>query len=201
MIKRITSNGTYWVIASFLLTTTAFLTQTIKADSEPSPYYALSLLLLLVCTLTTVILDAAMLKVRKLMYISSIQILLTFALFLLLFFDINIIPISMSISFLHCLYRIFNYRIIDNLQLELKYEDILKLLNLTNEFIAVKGNFKNYITYIRGKDISFDGEYSLFFRNKKVRFDVIRQLQIEFSKPFISFDDDELRVAEMYSIQ
>lgn len=93
------------------------------------------------------------------------------------------------------------YRNIETLSLELKYNDIIKILNLTNEFIAIKGEFKNYTTYIRGKDISFEGDSSLFFKNKRVKFEVVRYLQVEFSKPFISFDDNELKVAEMYSIQ
>lgn len=71
-----------------------------------------------------------MLKIRKLIHISRIQILLTLILFLLLFFDRDIIPMSLAISFIHCFYRIFSYRTIDNLRLELKYEKPMSLLLL-----------------------------------------------------------------------
>jgi hypothetical protein len=90
---------------------------------------------------------------------------------------------------------------IEKLKLESKYEDIRKVLNLTKECIGVKGDLKNYITYIRGKEISFDTEHSLMYKNKRIKFDIVKQLQIDFNKTFINFDDDELKVAEMYSIQ
>lgn len=201
MIKNIMSNGIYWVITSFLLTTIAYFIQTFKSDEDFSPYYALSLLLLFVCLLTTIVLDSVMLTTRKLIYNSKIQMLLPLTLFLVILTGINIFEISVLISFVHCIYRMSIYRNIETLSLELKYNDIIKILNLTNEFIAVKGEFKNYTTYIRGKDISFEGDSSLFFKNKRVKFEVVRYLQVEFSKPFISFDDNELKVAEMYSIQ
>lgn len=195
------SNGIYWVITSFLLTTIVFFIQTIKSDGDPNPYYAASLLFLFVCFLITVVLDFFMLQTRRLIYISRSQIVLTLSILLVLFIDINSMEISILITFIHCIYRMLIHRNIEYLELDSKYDNIIKLLNLTNQFISVKGEFKNYITYIKDKDISFDGDYSLFFKNKKVRFDVIKQLQIEFSKPFISFDAEELQVAEMYSIQ
>lgn len=201
MIKRIKSNGIYWLIASFLLAIIACGIQTITSDATVHPYYAISLLLLLVCIVVRVFLDYKILKKRKLIYNSRIQILLTLPVFLILFFNVNVIEITIIISFIHCIYRSFNYRIIENLEIELKYKDIIKLLNLTDDIIAVKGEFKNYIAYVRDKDIYFYGNNSLFFKNKKVRFSVIKELQIEFSKPFILFNDDELKVAEMYSIQ
>jgi len=200
MIKRIKSNGIYWLIASFLLAIIACGIQTITSDETVHPYYAISLLLLLVCIVVRVFLDYKILKKRKLIYNSRIQILLTLPVFLILFFNVNVIEITIIISFIHCIYRSFNYRIIENLEIELKYKDIIKLLNLTDDIIAVKGEFKNYIAYVRDKDIYFYGNNSLFFKNKKVRFSVIKELQIEFSKPFILFNDDELKVAEMYSI-
>lgn len=75
MIKNIMSNGIYWVITSFLLTTIAYFIQTFKSDEDFSPYYAFSLLLLFVCLLTTIVLDSVMLTTRKLIYNSKIQML------------------------------------------------------------------------------------------------------------------------------
>lgn len=201
MIKRIKSNGIYWLVVSFLLATIACGIQTIKSNLTIHLYYLITLLLLLICVVIMVRTDYIMLKKRKIIYISRIQILLTLPLFLILFFNVNIIEITIIISFIHCIYRSFHYRIIEKLKIDLKYKGIIKLLNLTNEFIEIKGTFKNYVICVRDKDIYFNDDFSLFFKNKKVRFAIIKELEIEFNKPFLSFNDDELQVAEMYSIQ
>jgi hypothetical protein len=89
---------------------------------------------------------------------------------------------------------------IEELKLETKYDDIREILNLKDDCITVKGSKNKYITSVRGKEISFDSDYSLLFKNKRIKFDIIKQLQVDFNKPFMSFDNNELKIAEMYSI-
>lgn len=163
------------------------------------------MLLLIVAFVMILVLDYLVLKKRKFIHISKIEIVIFLALLITLFIDKCIIQVPMTfilyLSLTHYGYRIINYKKIEDLKLQLKYEDIRKVLSLENECIAVKGDIKNYTTYIRGKEISFDTEYSLLFKKKRIHFDIVRQLQIDFNKAFLSFDDDELKVAEMYSIQ
>lgn len=108
MINRIKSNGIYWLITSFLLAAIACAIQTITSDSTVHPYYAISLLMLLVCIVIRVCLDYKMLKKRKLIYSSRIQMVLTLPACVILFFNINILEITIIISFMHCLYRSFH---------------------------------------------------------------------------------------------
>jgi hypothetical protein len=203
MIKRITSNGTYLTMLSFILTTITYLTQSLTIGKNPDG--ELLMLLLVVAFVMILVLDYLVLKKRKFIHISKIEIIIFSALLITLFVNtcIEQIPTSLIlyISLIHYGYRIINYKKIEDLNLQLKYEDIRKVLSLENECIAVKGDLKNYITYIRGKEISFDTEHSLMYKKKRIHFDIIKQLQIDFNKTFINFDDDELKVAEMYSIQ
>lgn len=203
MIKRITSNGTYLTMLSFILTTITYLTQSLTIGKNPDG--ELLMLLLVVAFVMILVLDYLVLKKRKFIHISKIEIIIFSALLITLFVNtcIEQIPTSLIlyISLIHYGYRIINYKKIEDLNLQLKYEDIRKVLSLENECIAVKGDIKNYTTYIRGQEISFDTEYSLLFKKKRIHFDIIKQLQIDFNKAFITFDDDELKVAEMYSIQ
>jgi hypothetical protein len=188
---------------SFILTTITYSTQSLTIGKKPNG--ELLMLLLVVAFVMILVLDYLVLKKRKFIHISKIEIVIFLALLITLFVNtcIKQIPTSLIlyISLIHYGYRIINYKKIEDLNLQLKYEDIRKVLSLENECIAVRGDIKNYTTYIRGKAISFDTEHSLMYKNKRIKFDIIKQLQIDFNKTFINFDDDELKVAEMYSIQ
>jgi hypothetical protein len=115
---------------------------------------------------------------------------------------ISQIPIYyfIGVTMFHFVYRLKNYMHIEELKLETKYDDIREILNLKDDCITVKGSKNKYITSVRGKEISFDSDYSLLFKNKRIKFDIIKQLQVDFNKPFMSFDNNELKIAEMYSI-
>lgn len=203
MIKNIMSNGTYLTILSFILTTITYFTQAVKTVDKPDGQVLMLFLtgfFLLVLTL-----DIIVLKRRKFIYITKREIIIATILLTAVIINIIFIPISIYlliiISWSHYTYRVLNYMKIEDLQLESKYEDIRKVLKLTKEYIAVKGELDNYTTYISGTEISFDTGNSLLYKNRRIKFDIIKQMQIDFNKAFINFDDDELKVAEMYSIQ
>lgn len=197
------SNGTYLTILSFILTTITYFTQAVKTDTKPDGQVLM--LFLAAFFLLILTLDIIVLKRRKFIYITKQEIIIATILLTAVILNIIFIPISIYlliiISWSHYTYRILNYMKIEDLQLESKYEDIRKVLNLTKEYIAVKGELDNYTTYISGTEISFDTGNSLLYKNRRIKFYIIKQMQIDFNKAFINFDDDELKVAEMYSIQ
>lgn len=197
------SNGTYLTILSFILTTITYFTQAVKTDTKPDGQVLM--LFLAAFFLLILTLDIIVLKRRKFIYITKQEIIIATILLTAVILNIIFIPISIYlliiISWSHYTYRILNYMKIEDLQLESKYEDIRKVLNLTKEYIAVKGKLDNYTTYISGTEISFDTGNSLLYKNRRIKFYIIKQMQIDFNKAFINFDDDELKVAEMYSIQ
>jgi len=203
MINNIMSNGTYLTILSFILTTITYFTQAVKTDTKPDGQVLM--LFLAAFFLLILTLDIIVLKRRKFIYITKQEIIIATILLTAVILNIIFIPISIYlliiISWSHYTYRILNYMKIEDLQLESKYEDIRKVLNLTKEYIAVKGELDNYTTYISGTEISFDTGNSLLYKNRRIKFYIIKQMQIDFNKAFINFDDDELKVAEMYSIQ
>jgi hypothetical protein len=203
MIKNIMSNGIYWASLSIVFTTiecskqTQLLGQNETADNLLFLAFLIYFILILGMSGLTYLL-------KKFVFVSNVEICCTLLVVGLVIANkyISQIPIYyfIGLTIFHFVYRLKNYMHIEEMKLETKYDDIKEILNLKDDCITVKGSKNKFITSIRGKEISFDGDYSLLFKNKRIKFDIIKQLQMDFNKPFMSFDDNELKIAEMYSI-
>lgn len=202
MIKNIMSNGIYWASLSIVFTTIECSKQTQlfgKNETADNLLYLAFLIYFMILGMAGLIFI-----LKKFVFVSNIEISCALLVVGLVIANtyISQIPIYyfIGVTMFHFVYRLKNYMHIEELKLETKYDDIREILNLKDDCITVKGSKNKYITSVRGKEISFDSDYSLLFKNKRIKFDIIKQLQVDFNKPFMSFDNNELKIAEMYSI-
>lgn len=204
MIKRITSNGMYMIFVSFLLTFIAF-----KYDTNPVPVGGEAkdnLMFTLVLSYVFIwFADMLMLSHFRLTHISKFEI--TITLIIATLFMIQMYVTNLSFHWFIWLYLAqFSYRIINHFQMEAKKlqgssYDVRNDLNIKDNFVVVKGSIKKYKISIRTntKDDIFFDEHNVTYRNKKLKINMLKQIQADFKKDIVDFTDDELILAEMYS--
>lgn len=202
MISRIIGNGTYYAVLSIFLTI-------FECNAQMKFYDDLTLaksliFLLFVFHVVFFCMSSFVLLFKKIIYNSFFEISCTLS--ILFLFTINKFFITTPIYFfigLLTMQLFYRMRIFLNIEAEnlvSKYMNIREFLSLEKKSIKVMFYKNGFVTSICGKDIYFNNDSSLFFNKKRITFDVIKQLQVEFAKPFISFDDNEIKIAEMYSI-
>ena len=206
MIKRIKYNGMYVTFISFLFTV-ALSTYQHYFRTDVKCYFEVLTFIVMLFYALTIFMDMVVVDTYKLVHNSSVELIISIVIVTLcvvsFFFSDVLIYFIVPLFFTQLVYRMRNRARLENLNIEIKTADIKNDLKIKNSFSVVKFTIKNLeikvINKIKGDVISIDGEY-IKYKNKKIKINMLKQIQIDLQRDILECNDSELLLAEMYSI-
>lgn len=206
MIKRMKYNGMYVTFISFFFTV-ALSTYQHYFRTDVKYYFEVLTFIVMLFYALTIFMDMVVVDTYKLVHNSSVELIISIVIVTLcvvsFFFSDVLIYFIVPLFFTQLVYRMRNRARLENLNIEIKTADIKNDLKIKNSFSVVKFTIKNLeikvINKIKGDVISIDGEY-IKYKNKKIKINMLKQIQIDLQRDILECNDSELLLAEMYSI-
>jgi len=198
MIERIQNNGMYVSSFSCLLACIAFSHRE-NMELEEFKFYIIMVYFFLLG------IDALILRLMKIIHINRVEITISCLIAMLLSIHLFITPLSMHWFiwpfFAQMIYRLRNHIYMESVNVQELTFDIKVAIDRLDNHVIIKGSNKKYKVSVKTnkKDNIYLEKDCIIYRNSKLKISSLKNIQDNFQKNILDFNDEELKLAEMYT--